>query len=424
MREIALYHRASAGGVKVWILRLEADKLITKWGLYGGRMQETEDLAKPKGKVGTKAFKSATQVALEEFDRKVKKKRDEGYVENLSDVKDSVSPDVTSVSNGVAAFGMGSLDFNYLPKEFAPAKPESSIELTDAKRLESQGKLTIQRKRDGLRTFIVKGSERVTLFSRRMDNLTDLFPEIVQAVKESELPAGTILDTEFVVVDKGNDDLQLAGSIMRCDSLAKANMRKNTLDWKFLAFDLLYLDGNPVYRLPHRDRLEALRTVVDVVAHSKVGIVETLAIPLDDAIQMVHDNNWEGLVLWDSSLSTVVQMNGKPKRTNCFKWKPTTEDDFIAVGYELGKGRNSNVVGNLRIAQYRNGKLVDCGEVGTGFDEAGRAEALAWTYPTVVQVKFTERLESGKLWHPVFLRKRDDKAPEECLSPCEPRREE
>jgi hypothetical protein len=75
--------------------------------------------------------------------------------------------------------------------------------------------------------------------------------------------------------------------------------------------------------------------------------------PLTDAIAMVDDRGWEGLVLWNSSEGTVIQMNGKPKRTNCYKLKPVQEDDFVAVGYELGKGRNSNVVGNLKLAQYR-----------------------------------------------------------------------
>ena len=424
MKEIALYHRASAGGVKVWILRLEGEQLTTKWGIYGGRMQETSDLMKPKGKPLTRAYKPAAQVADEEFDRKVKKKMEEGYVDDLAKVRDSVSADSVRVplrSPDVLPTALvrssSGLDFNYMPKEFAPSKPVSSIETADAKRLEAAGKLTIQRKRDGLRTFIVKGSERTTLWSRRMEQLTDLFPEIAKAVHESNVPAGTILDTEFVVMEAdGVDNLQAAGSIMRCDSLTKANMRKGALNWNFLAFDLLYLDGNPVYKMPHRDRLEALRTIVDAIEHPRVGVVETLNYPLDQCIKMVHVSDWEGLVLWDSSQPTVVQMNGKPKRCNCYKLKPVVEDDFVATHYELGSGRFQNAVGALFISQYdKDGKLVSCGKVGTGFDTEQREEALKWTYPAVVQLKFAERTEDGSLWHPVFLRKRDDKAPEECV---------
>lgn len=428
MREITLYHRASAGGIKVWSCRQDADTIIQKWGLEGCKMQENRAPQKTKGKVGTKAFKSATQVAAEEFDRRVKAKKDEGYVEDRNAVlvtvqAHSVDEMETEHGKNMARFTSCQrvgFDFDDPPKSFAPAKPLQQIEIQHAVRLENAGKLIKQRKRDGMRHFIFFGHERVQIYSRRMENASGQFASVVEDLK-TFIPAlsGTVLDAEFIVDKNGSDDFQAVASICRsADKKAQERLRYIS-GWQFMVFDILYLRGEPVFNKPYRERHGLAKIISQTIDHpfGPFKIVENLELPLGEAIQMVKDNKWEGLVAWEADKGTAVQLNGKPKRTNCYKLKPLLEDDFVATGYELGQGSNANVVGALFIGQYNSGKVTPVGKVGTGLSQAQRSQALNWQYPLVVQCEFSERTPDGSLRFPVFVRVRTDKHPHECVWP-------
>jgi bifunctional non-homologous end joining protein LigD len=109
-------------------------------------------------------------------------------------------------------------------------------------------------------------------------------------------------------------------------------------------------------------------------------------------------------------------------------------------GYTPPKGSLS-VFGALLLAQRGADGWVYAGRVGGGFGEQTLetvAERLAkaragaaprdpepapgatWIEPEfVVEVKFKQRSEKGRLRQPTFVRLRDDKAPEDCWLPGE-----
>ena len=119
------------------------------------------------------------------------------------------------------------------------------------------------------------------------------------------------------------------------------------------------------------------------------------------------------------------------------KIRTQRSDDFVIVGYTVPKGSRSGF-GALHVAQYHGGELVYAGRVGTGFDsqqleeiaeelasllvddptcsgEVPKGAANRWVEPKLVcEVRFKEYTEADLLRHPVFVRMRDDKQPQEC----------
>jgi bifunctional non-homologous end joining protein LigD len=113
-------------------------------------------------------------------------------------------------------------------------------------------------------------------------------------------------------------------------------------------------------------------------------------------------------------------------------------DDFVVVGYTAPKGSRGGF-GALQLADFVNGELTYAGRAGTGFTEKQLGEVkrtleaqkrrdppcvgpiqgdkeTTWVEPTVVcEVEYTEWTDEGLLRQPVFLRFREDKAPEECV---------
>jgi len=419
---VSFFSRTTSGQVKTWSCWIEEDDITvtSSWGIKGGKMQMTRDTMTSRGKKGTLAYKSPKVVALEEHVRQVKKKVRAGYVEAETRTQ---AVQLEKLKSG--------LDFDHLPRSFAPAKPIREISPAEADRLDREGKLAIQRKRDGMRHYIVAGKNgRIRVYSRGMDDLTAYFERFTQ---ELTLPPGTILDAEFVVSTyKGVDDFKAVSEIVRSKpDRAKRTMvthELNRRDIRFMVFDLLFYDRLPTWQLPFEQRRNALVIALEKAHEGRKGWTQFChVIPMWQSskslahnIKKVHSKGWEGLVLWRKDQATQVHLNGSPKRCNCYKFKPMREGDFVATDFEYGKGRNSKVVGALNLSAYdktgiRNSvHLVSLGNVGTGFDDVTRKAALKWTYPCVVEVKYEKMSETG-LRFPSFLRKRDDKKPRECI---------
>jgi len=123
------------------------------------------------------------------------------------------------------------------------------------------------------------------------------------------------------------------------------------------------------------------------------------------------------------------------KRTrDWLKIKAQLEQECVIAGYTSPAGARKGF-GSLVLGLYEQGKLVYCGNVGTGFDVAtirslmkklaplgtpaspfGRTPRTRttahWVRPELVaQVRFTEWTNDGSMRHPVFLGLRDDKGP-------------
>jgi bifunctional non-homologous end joining protein LigD len=119
------------------------------------------------------------------------------------------------------------------------------------------------------------------------------------------------------------------------------------------------------------------------------------------------------------------------------KVRAETTSDFVIVGFTQPK-QSRGGFGALHLATYKGPELVYTGRVGTGFSEQQLTEIRAdlerlrlprppcsgdppsgsvhiWVEPRLVaEVRFLELTQTGQLRHPVFVRLRDDKRPEEC----------
>jgi len=116
------------------------------------------------------------------------------------------------------------------------------------------------------------------------------------------------------------------------------------------------------------------------------------------------------------------------------KTKVRLEQEFVAIGYTEGEGARASTFGALILGYYEDDKIVYAGKVGTGFDNPCLQMLMAemepmvigaspfdadlpkdlrgstWLSPgIVVQVAYQKFTEDGLLWHPSYLRLREDK---------------
>src|SRR2546430_9551360 len=113
-------------------------------------------------------------------------------------------------------------------------------------------------KYDGIRAQIHREGNEVRIYSRTLDNVTHRFPEIAAA--SLQLESSVILDGEIVASSDRILPFAVIQTRLGRRKVSEALLRDAPV--AFFAFDLLYEDGQPLFELPLRERMERLRHIV------------------------------------------------------------------------------------------------------------------------------------------------------------------
>ena len=289
---------------------------------------------------------------------------------------------------------------------------------------------------DGYRAVAFIEDDKVRLVSRNQNDLTAEFPEL-QALPEAIQAKTAIVDGEVVALDEtGRASFSLMQQRTGFRSGGRRVGRRPGISIVYYAFDLLYVDGYDLRRVPLEERKQALAKVLatsDLVRLSEHFPGRGLAL-----FEAAKQQGLEGILA--KRRSSLYEEN---RRTGEWrKIKITQTIDCVIGGYTDPEG-SREYFGALVLGLYdQKGRLVHVGQAGTGFNQAtlkeiwqvlhkleikkspfdGPVEAahVHWVKPRrVAEIKFTEwtheTQEGGlKLRAPVFMRLRDDKDPKDC----------
>lgn len=267
------------------------------------------------------------------------------------------------------------------------------------------------------------------LRSRNLIDLTGKFPELAGLQeKVKRLPA--ILDGEIVVFEGGKPSFAGLQSRGRMNDLKRIGRTSVECPAVFIAFDVLYSNGESIMNRPLLDRKKILEAMVkpgeEIVVSQfvlKAGR-EFYGACVNERLEGVMAKKLDGLYL-PGRRSSLWQ-----------KFRYVQEADLVICGYQPGTaGRR---LGSLVLGGNREGRLVYQGKVGTGFGER-EAEALLeglmklevaeetlvvpreekrrtrWVRPLLVcSVEYLTTTAEGCLRHPVYKSIRWDKPPGEC----------
>jgi bifunctional non-homologous end joining protein LigD len=345
------------------------------------------------------------------------------YHQSATIVQHSAKSAITASLKRLGALRMDS-DF----AQVAAMKPET------APRPFSRPGWIFELKYDGFRALIERKNGEAQISYRSGRGATSIFPEIADAV--AALPFDLIIDGEIVIVDgNGRPDfnaLQRRGQRTRPIDAARAAAAAPAT---FFAFDLLALDGYDLRKLPLTARKDLLRQVLALAGSNTVRYTDEVAERGEDLFAAVAQLGLEGVV---------AKRADSPYRagysSDWLKLRVDRTADLAVLGFEpAGPGSFKC----LHLGVRQGSGWVHAGTVGTGFDRQemaeirGRLDAaqrprssvagaprgrVVWVEPELVcEVRYKEWTPGGHLRHPVFLRLREDKAPEECLPPPDAR---
>jgi bifunctional non-homologous end joining protein LigD len=306
---------------------------------------------------------------------------------------------------------------------------------TLAREMPMEGEWTFEPKYDGIRVlaFIAPGAAR--LVTRNAKDKTKQFPEIVAELQKlpglSRKPL--VLDGEIVALLDGEpgrfQHLQGRMHLENAHSIARLAKEQPAA---FVAFDLL-LDGEDALL---NESWEVRRAALE----KRLGKKELEHVRLtpsttdgDAMLRLATEQGWEGVI----AKETASRYTPGKRSRSWLKLKLEKQQEFVVGGFtEPRKSRKH--IGALLLGYYSDdGELVYVGHTGGGFSERALQdmydlleplerktspftttpktnEKAHWVKPeVVVEVRFNEMTNVGKLRQPIFLGIRDDKDPKE-----------
>ena len=290
---------------------------------------------------------------------------------------------------------------------------------------------------DGFR-MIAWAGEEPRLESRNGKDLLRYFPELVPAL--AELPPGTVLDGEVVVVRDGVTDFDaLQMRIHPAES--RISMLAGETPGSLIVFDVLADRGEGVMERPYGERRHLLETI-----YADLGdqwYLTPVTADLEEAERWFHEFEAAGC---DGIICKQIDQPYVEDKRNWIKWKHRRTVDCVVGGYRVHK--DGDKIGSLLLGLYNDdGQLHFIGHC-SGFTDQDRVEILRefeqlrtdnsfgdearrpggesrWTggkdlswiavEPGVVIEISYDQLQGGRFRHATrFLRWRPDKDAAEC----------
>jgi DNA ligase 1 len=242
-----------------------------------------------------------------------------------------------------------------------PIRPMLAERLSDARAIlaKMHGECSAEYKYDGLRIQAHISNEGVTLFSRRLENITDQFPDIQRLLNQNLTKDGLILEGEAVPVD------QSTGELLPFQLISQRRGRKYDLDKTieeipvaFFPFDLLYADAIDYTDRPYLERRQRLRDLIPRNERIQLSRQKICNDPdqLDDFMQQAVTDGCEGLMIKSIGHESVYKAGARGWTWIKYKreYKSEMQDsvDLAIVGAFAGRGRRGGTYGAVLLAAY------------------------------------------------------------------------
>jgi DNA ligase 1 len=266
------------------------------------------------------------------------------------------------------------------PAPGRPVRAELAGRLLSAQAIiERIGMVLVEPKYDGVRLQVHKEGGRIWLFTRRLEEMTAAFPELVAAARQQIRAERAMLDGEAVGFDPRTQRLLPFQETARRRRVHGVAQMAETFPVRYYAFDLLLLDDEDWMPRPQRERSAQLRAVAQAAGAGTIEVTPQLETRDVAALQRFFEQQvrqgLEGIV---AKRPDAPYLAGE-RRDAWVKLKPEYAQgmadtfDLAIVGYHHGRGKRAplgsgSVLGAVYDALHDRYRTV--ARVGSGLSDA------------------------------------------------------
>ncbi len=232
-------------------------------------------------------------------------------------------------------------------------------------------------KYDGERMQIHKKRDEVMIFSRRQENITSQYPDVVEQVKSCVKADEAILECETVAIDANTGEMLPFQELMHRKRKKEIERAVEEYPVNLFFFDLLYVDGKDLTLSPFLERRRMLEAILSETNMSRLskGMVVENAEQLERFFQEAIESGCEGIIVKAIGPESVYRAGARGwlwiKYKRDYKSEMIDTVDLVIVGAFHGRGKRSGKYGALLMAAYNKEKDVfqTVCKVGSGFTD-------------------------------------------------------
>ena len=260
-----------------------------------------------------------------------------------------------------------------------PIRPMLAERLSSAEEILQKigGKCIAEYKYDGERMQIHKKGDEVLIFSRRLENITSQYPDVVELVKQHVKAGEAILECECVAVDPETGDMLPFQELMHRKRKHDIHKAIEQYPVNVYFFEALYVDGKDLTLEPLEIRRKTLESIIEEGERVKLSkaIITDDPNELEKFFHEAIEEGCEGLVVKALGKEAIYRAGARGwlwiKLKRSYKSEMMDTVDLVVVGAFHGRGKRSGTYGALLMAAYDKRKDVfqSVCKVGSGFTD-------------------------------------------------------
>lgn len=297
--------------------------------------------------------------------------------------------EVARVVHGSGADGLANLDLEV----FRPIKPMLAQQGEDLETAmddlgDTDGRVLLEAKYDGVRAKLHDDGDQLRLYSRRLADITPQFPDVVRSAETGIQATAVILEAELVGVDPDS------GAPVPFQELSRRVTRKHDIERLATeipvdvhVFDLLHLNGETFLDRPLHERLAALDSVLEANLADFGRAEHLVTASLEEARSFranALEGGHEGVMV--KNLEATYEPGSRVGYQQKIK-KTLDPLDLVVTRAKWSEGRKSEFLGRPYLAcRDASGELREVGRMHTGFTDAQLEEFTALVEPLIQEI--------------------------------------
>ncbi len=236
---------------------------------------------------------------------------------------------------------------------------------------------------DGARIQVHKKNGEVRIFSRRLTDVTQSLPDMVEIIQRDLRAEEALVEGEVVAVGSDMKPLPFQELMRRFRRAHEIGRVAQEIPLKLYLFDILYLNGRQLTDLKYEERWKLLSQICPPEMMAERIITSDLR-EIQDFMHKAMNAGHEGLMAKALDSPYLLGVRGR----KWFKIKPADRLDLVIVAADWGYGRRSEWLSNYHLAarDKATGEFLEVGKTFKGLTD----EEFDWMTRKLQELKISE----------------------------------
>jgi len=295
----------------------------------------------------------------------------------------NISSDLGRVASIVAEKGLAGIE-KFEVVVFEPIRPMLAERLTSPEAILDKlgGKCMTEYKYDGERIQAHKKGTKVVLYSRRLEDISDQYPDAADLVRDRIKAKDAIVEGECVAVDFETGEMRPFQELMHRRRKYGIEEAMQEYPVSLFLFDALFADGKDLTLSPYLERQKTLERVVKESTRlciAKRRLTRTVK-EMEEFFEEAISDGCEGIVCKSVGKDAIYQAGARGwlwiKYKRDYKSEMNDTVDLVVVGAFHGRGKRAGTYGAVLLATYnkKDDVFETVTKLGTGFTDKDLAE--------------------------------------------------